>query len=47
MANNERNANDMGAYLFHQGTNYFAYDYLGCHESIIDGKRPNATVAIL
>ena len=38
LANNERNANDMGAYLFHQGTNYFAYDYLGCHESIIDGK---------
>lgn len=24
--------NDMAAYYFHQGTNYYAYDYLGCHE---------------
>ena len=23
--------NDLPAYLFHQGTNYTAYDYLGCH----------------
>jgi len=28
---------DQGAYFFHQGTNYCAYDYLGCHESIVDG----------
>lgn len=26
----------MGAYLFHQGTNYYAYDYLGCHETKLD-----------
>ncbi|MBQ2999930.1 MAG: 1,4-alpha-glucan branching protein GlgB, partial [Clostridia bacterium] len=23
--------NDMASYLFHQGTNYTAYDYLGLH----------------
>ena len=27
---------DMGAYFFHQGTNYFAYDYLGCHENVLN-----------
>ena len=25
--------NDMGAYLFHEGTNYRAYAYMGCHRS--------------
>ena len=24
--------NDMASYLFHQGTNYFAYEYMGCHK---------------
>ena len=32
------NPNDVPVYLFHQGTNYYAYDYLGCHEAIIDNK---------
>jgi 1,4-alpha-glucan branching enzyme len=27
-------ANDTDAYLFHQGTNFTAYRYLGCHETI-------------
>ena len=27
---------DAGAYFFHQGTNYYAYDYLGCHEKMLD-----------
>ena len=31
-------SNDMGAYLFHQGTNFYSYEYLGCHESFIGGK---------
>jgi len=31
--------NDMPIYLFHQGTNYTAYDLLGCHTDITeDGK---------
>ena len=25
--------NDLAAYYFHQGTNFYSYDYLGCHES--------------
>lgn len=28
--------NDVAAYYFHQGTNYYSYDYLGCHEKITD-----------
>ena len=24
--------NDAAAYYFHQGTNFYSYDYLGCHE---------------
>jgi 1,4-alpha-glucan branching enzyme len=24
---------DMASYLFHQGTNYFAYDYMGAHKT--------------
>ncbi len=30
--------NDAAAYYFHQGTNYYAYDYLGCHEILADDK---------
>lgn len=29
---------DMGAYLFHQGTNFYSYEYLGCHEIFEDEK---------
>ena len=31
-------SNDTAAYLFHQGTNFTAYRYLGCHETIEDEK---------
>ncbi len=27
------NKNDLAPYLFHQGTNYFAYDYMGAHKT--------------
>ena len=30
--------NDAAAYYFHQGTNYYAYDYLGCHELLAGDK---------
>ena len=30
--------NDLPAYLFHQGTNYTAYDYLGCHGEAREGS---------
>lgn len=30
--------NNVAAYFFHQGTNFYAYDYLGCHETIDDKK---------
>ncbi|MBQ8303121.1 MAG: 1,4-alpha-glucan branching protein GlgB [Clostridia bacterium] len=29
---------DLGSYLFHQGTNYHSYDYLGCSLIMKDGK---------
>lgn len=29
---------DLGSYLFHQGTNYRAYEFLGCSLSIRDGR---------
>ena len=29
---------DLAGYLFHQGTNFYAYQYLGCSLKIIDGK---------
>lgn len=29
---------ELGSYLFHQGTNYHAYEYLGCMLEIVDGK---------
>ena len=34
----EANENDTAAYLFHQGTNFTAYRYLGCHETLKNGK---------
>ena len=30
--------NDLGSYLFHQGTNFRAYEYLGCTLNMKDGK---------
>ena len=30
--------NDLGSYFFHQGTNFHAYEYLGCSCEINDGK---------
>jgi 1,4-alpha-glucan branching enzyme len=33
-----REENDISAYLFHQGTNFTAYRYLGCHETMKNGK---------
>lgn len=29
---------DLASYLFHQGTNFRAYEYLGCTSSFLDGK---------
>ena len=29
---------DLGSYLFHQGTNFRAYEYLGCSLEMKDGK---------
>ena len=29
---------NQGAYFFHQGTNFYAYDYLGCHEGLKGNK---------
>ncbi len=29
---------DLGSYYFHQGTNFRAYEYLGCSLNIVDGK---------
>ena len=29
--------NDAAAYYFHQGTNFYSYDYLGCHEISLNG----------
>ena len=28
--------NDQALYYFHQGTNFYSYDYLGCHENLLD-----------
>lgn len=28
--------NDLSAYYFHQGTNFYAYDYFGCHSSNVE-----------
>lgn len=30
--------NDVASYYFHQGTNFYSYDYLGCHQRIINGS---------
>lgn len=32
-----KNTSDLGAYYFHEGTNFRAYDYLGCHLEIKNG----------
>ena len=32
------NLNDLPLYLFHQGTNYRAYDYMGAHFARVNGK---------
>lgn len=29
---------DIGSYLFHQGTNYHSYEFLGCSLNMVDGK---------
>ena len=29
---------ELGSYLFHQGTNFHAYEYLGCSLEIKNGK---------
>ncbi len=29
---------ELAAYLFHQGTNFFAYEYLGCHRICVGGE---------
>ncbi len=33
------NVNELPKYLFHQGTNYSAYDYMGAHFGIVDKKQ--------
>jgi 1,4-alpha-glucan branching enzyme len=30
--------NNLAAYYFHQGTNYYSYKYLGCHEKTLDNE---------
>ena len=46
----ERN-NDMASYLFHQGTNYFAYEYMGAHKTekgyVFRVWAPNADCVLL
>ena len=50
--NKKLNTNDLPLYLFHQGTNFCAYDYLGAHFIKFSGKKgvmfrvwaPNATI---
>ena len=32
------NDKELPVYLFHQGTNYRAYDFLGAHKTVLDGK---------
>ena len=43
--------NDMAPYLFHQGTNYYAYDYLGVHKTdegfVFRVWAPNADAVML
>ena len=35
---NKNSVSDLASYYFHQGTNFSAYEYLGCHEEYKDGK---------
>lgn len=37
MEKTDKNTN-LASFYFHQGTNYYSYEYLGCHEKIIDGR---------
>ena len=37
--NTLKSDNNLPLYLFHQGTNYKSYDYMGAHLTEIDGKR--------
>ncbi len=37
MDKTNKNTN-LASFYFHQGTNYYAYEYLGCHESIVGEK---------
>ena len=43
--------NDMAPYLFHQGTNYYAYEYMGVHKTesgyVFRVWAPNADVIML
>lgn len=34
---NQTEKTDLALYLFHQGTNFTAYRYLGCHAELLDG----------
>lgn len=37
--------NDLGAYYFHQGTNFYSYEYLGCNSSF-DGEKYSYTFRV-
>ena len=37
MENINQNTN-LASFYFHQGTNYYAYEYLGCHEKTVGDK---------
>ncbi len=39
MVKQSKNKNQLPVYLFHQGTNYRAYDFLGAHKSSVIGKK--------
>lgn len=36
--NIKENSSDLPLYLFHQGTNYTAYDFMGAHFTVLNGK---------
>ena len=36
---NTVNVNDLPLYLFHQGTNYTAYEYMGAHFARLNGEK--------
>ena len=37
-SDNKNGGNDLPLYLFHQGTNYSAYDFMGAHFTVRNGK---------